>query len=118
MFDAGCSIVSTSRDAGGMSYSPFVQSAGVQSGTFFICNDSYCRSGYGKVSSIASITDIAFSNIFMIPEHLLSMHPFVRQLHMETSREVLLAGEARETTDREDAIETEDVTMFEDTGIG
>lgn len=54
--------------------------------------------GYVKPSFVDVITDIGFSSILIIPEQLLSTHPFLGESHMDTARDDLLEGEF--STDR------------------
>lgn len=42
--------------------------------------------GYGKASFMDVIEEVGFSSIFIMPEHIVSKHPFVGQSHMDAAR--------------------------------
>lgn len=74
---------------------------------------------YGKASFIDLITEIIIcSRIFIMPKHLVSMHPIVRQSHMDSANDDLLEGQTYESDGREPDItaEHEDVALIEVAG--
>lgn len=74
--------------------------------------------GYGKSPFMDIIEEVCFSSISVMPEYLVSTHPFAGQFHMDTARDDILAGEVGVPASDDDEDAALASASLEDVGIG